>query len=199
MHTLMAHKFIVKMKRLRSEVATISVNMNHHPFIAHPHRALLGLSLPVLLSLIAEPLTGLVDTGFVAALGTAPLAALGVGTMILSSIFWAFNFLGIGSQTEVAQAMGSGDVDRVRQTASLALLLSLVFGLMLDRRCLAPGPSVDPVDGCRSARAKIGCGLFEGASVRRTGGAGHCGGIRNLSRPPEYAHPTDHHHRGQSA
>ena len=33
-----------------------------HPFIRHPHRTVLALSAPVLLSLVAEPLTGLVDT-----------------------------------------------------------------------------------------------------------------------------------------
>ena len=48
------------------------------------------MSLPVLLSLVAEPLTGLVDTAFVARLGSESLAALGVGTVILSGIFWVF-------------------------------------------------------------------------------------------------------------
>ena len=100
-------------------------------FIANPHRTLLSLSLPVLLSLIAEPLTGLVDTGFIAHLGAAPLAALGAGTMALSSIFWAFNFLGIGTQTGVAQAIGTGDHARVRRLGALALLFSIGFGLLL--------------------------------------------------------------------
>ena len=44
-----------------------------HPFLVRPHRTLLGLMVPVLLSLVAEPLTGLVDTAFVARLGAAPL------------------------------------------------------------------------------------------------------------------------------
>ena len=55
-----------------------------HPFLVRPHHTLLGLMLPVLLSLVAEPLTGLVDTAYIARLGAAPLAALGVGTMALS-------------------------------------------------------------------------------------------------------------------
>jgi len=57
-----------------------------HPFVRAPHRTLIALSFPVLLSLIAEPLTGLVDTAFVAQLGAAPLAALGVGTVALSGM-----------------------------------------------------------------------------------------------------------------
>ena len=54
--------------------------MSQHDFDQRPHRTLLVLSVPVLLSLIAEPLTGLVDTAFVSDLGDGPAAALGVGT-----------------------------------------------------------------------------------------------------------------------
>nr|MBX2820542.1 hypothetical protein [Rhodothermaceae bacterium] len=57
-----------------------------HDFVIKPHATLLGLSFPTLISLIAEPLTGLVDTAFVARLGSPALAALGVGTILLSSV-----------------------------------------------------------------------------------------------------------------
>ena len=94
-----------------------------HPFVASPHRTLFSMSLPVLLSLIAEPLTGLVDTAFVARLGSESLAALGVGTVALSSIFWAFNFLGIGTQTEVAQAHGRRQQKRSTEIGGIAIYL----------------------------------------------------------------------------
>ena len=102
-----------------------------HIFIAEPHKTLARLSLPVLLSLIAEPLTGLVDTAFVARIGSISLASLGVGTSVLSCMFWIFNFLGIGSQTEVAQALGVGDTARVRQMAGLALFMAFFLGIMV--------------------------------------------------------------------
>ncbi len=89
------------------------------------------MSFPVLLSLIAEPLTGLFDTAFVSRLGSIPLAAVGVGTTALSSIFWMFNFLGIGTQTEIANAFGRQDKSRVIQIGSLALVLSAIIGLLL--------------------------------------------------------------------
>jgi MATE family, multidrug efflux pump len=109
-----------------------------HPFLRAPNRTLLSLSIPVLLSLIAEPLTGLADTVFVARLGATPLAALGVGTVILSSIFWIFNFLGIGTQTEVSHALGAGARDHAREVSGLALALSALFGaLMLGMGLLA--------------------------------------------------------------
>jgi MATE family multidrug resistance protein len=89
------------------------------------------LTIPVLISLIAEPLTGLADTAFIARLGAAPLAALGVGSVLLSSVFWIFNFLGIGTQTEVAGAAGRGDDDRARDATGVALALGGAIGVAI--------------------------------------------------------------------
>jgi MATE family multidrug resistance protein len=104
---------------------------NDHPFVKSPHKTLLSMSLPVLLSLVAEPLTGLVDTAFVARLGAEALAALGVGTVTLSGIFWAFNFLGIGTQTEVAQAHGRREFNVAKEVGGSALVLAALIGLLL--------------------------------------------------------------------
>ena len=103
-----------------------------HPFSDRPNRTLLGLAVPVLFSLVAEPFTGLADTAFVARLpGSAPVAALGIGTVAFSSIFWMFNFLGIGTQTEVAQAEGGGDRSHAVGLVSLACVLAAAIGFML--------------------------------------------------------------------
>ncbi len=102
-----------------------------HPFQTKPHRTLVALSIPVLLSMTAEPITALVDTGFISSLGIDPLAALGVGTTALSSLFWIFNFLGIGTQTEVAQVYGKGQAEKAKKITSLALALAFGFGLLL--------------------------------------------------------------------
>ncbi len=107
------------------------MNTSSHPFSSHPHRTLIGLSIPVLISLTAEPITALVDTAFISSLGVIPLAALGVGTTALSSLFWMFNFLGISTQTEIAQAFGKGEPQDAGKIFSLATLLAAVFGLLL--------------------------------------------------------------------
>ena len=102
-----------------------------HPFESKPHATLLRLSFPTLVSLVAEPLTGLVDTAFVARLGAPALAALGVGTIVLSGVFWVFNFLGIGTQTEVAQTLGKSQANRQSELVSMALLMAGGFGLLM--------------------------------------------------------------------
>jgi MATE family multidrug resistance protein len=112
-------------------IAARSEEVHEHPFVRAPHRTLLGLALPVLLSLVAEPLTGLVDTAFVARLGSIPVAAMGVAITLLSSLFWVFNFLGIGTQTSVARSLGSGDRESAREAATTAAVTALLLGVLV--------------------------------------------------------------------
>ncbi len=100
------------------------------------------LSLPIMLSMVAEPVTGLVDTAFVARLGAVPLAALGVGTMAMSSFFWVFNFLGIGSQTEIARCMGQERPERAREIAGLAMILAAALGVVVALAVLPVAPAI---------------------------------------------------------
>jgi MATE family multidrug resistance protein len=97
-------------------------------FLDSPFRSFSRLWVPVLFSLIAEPLTGLVDTAFVARLGASELAALGVGTAVLTGGLWLFNFLSVGSQTEVSQAYGRGDLKKGKRIGSLALIVGSAVG-----------------------------------------------------------------------
>jgi MATE family multidrug resistance protein len=132
-------------------VKTEHSQKNAHPFVKSPHKTLLSMSLPVLLSLVAEPLTGLVDTAFVARLGAESLAALGVGTVTLSGIFWVFNFLGIGTQTEVAQAYGRQEFNVTSEWGGSALVLGALIGLLLVVLGLPGVPYVSKVMGASGA------------------------------------------------
>ena len=124
-----------------------------HPFAERPNRTLIGLALPVLFSLVAEPFTGLADTAFVARLpGSAPVAALGIGTVAFSSIFWIFNFLGIGTQTEVAQAEGSGHRGHAVWIVSLACALACGIGVLL---VLAVLPFLGGIAGILGAEGAV--------------------------------------------
>ncbi|WP_319760853.1 MATE family efflux transporter [Maridesulfovibrio sp.] len=102
-----------------------------HPFEIKPNRTLLTLAIPVLFSMVAEPVTGLVDTAFVAKLGPEALSSLGIGTMVFSSVFWIFGFLGIGTQTEVAHALGKGDIERASSLGWMAAGISAAVGFAL--------------------------------------------------------------------
>ena len=160
-----------------------------HPFVRHPHRTLAVLTFPVLLSLLAEPLTGLVDTAFVARLGAGPLAALGAAATLLSSVFWVFNFLAIGTQTEVAQAIGRGDAASARSASSLALALSASIGAAL---ALLGWPLLDAAAALMSDEAAVRAGMVEYLGVRLLGapavlltlaGFGALRGIQDMKTP----------------
>lgn len=100
-------------------------------FLQSPIPTFFTLWIPVLFSMIAEPLTGLVDTAFVSQLGVENLAALGVGTTVLTSGLWLFNFLSVGSQTEVSQASGENDPVRGKKMGSLAIGLAACIGTLI--------------------------------------------------------------------
>jgi len=112
-----------------------SMDPGRHAFVLHPHRTLVALSLPVMMSMAVEPIAGLADTAFVERLGSPFAAALAAATAVFSGVVWVFNFLGIGTQTEVAQSWGRNAADQARRIVTLAVALSAVWGLIL--ACLA--------------------------------------------------------------
>jgi MATE family multidrug resistance protein len=113
-----------------------------------------------MVSLVAEPLTALVDTGFVARLGPAPLAALGVATTLLSSVLWVFNFLSIGTQTELARSHGGGEERKGRQITSLALGLGAVLGVTLALVAWPAAPAALRLLGLDEAGVAAGAGYL---------------------------------------
>jgi len=130
----------------------LTANARNSRFLIQPNRTILYLSLPILLSLIAEPVTGLVDTGFVAQLGTTPLASLTVGAGALTSLFWIFGFLGIATQTEVAQAFGKRDLDGAVRSLSLILTLGAFVSLALSGLLI---PAADLASGLLGAEGEV--------------------------------------------
>ncbi len=137
-----------------------------HPFTLNPHRTFFALALPVLISLIAEPLTGLVDTFFISRLGAVPLAALGAAAALLSGVFWVFNFLGIGTQTEVARLQGSGERALAGEVSGTAMLLALLLGTGL---ALACWPWLDTAARWMGADAEMGAGAVTYLELRLLG------------------------------
>jgi len=89
------------------------------------HRRVLRIAVPIVLSNATVPLLGAVDTGVVGQMGqAAPIGAVGVGAVVLASVYWIFGFLRMGTSGLVAQAQGAGD----RAEAGAILLRSLMIG-----------------------------------------------------------------------
>ena len=73
---------------------------------------LFGLALPVILANISQTLMGLVDTLMVGQLGSTPLAAVGVATLVFSAVASALKAFDVAVQTMTATlAISDGWMD----------------------------------------------------------------------------------------
>ena len=98
-------------------------------------RRLLALALPATVTLIADPVMGLVDTAVVGRLGASDLGALGLAVSVLAAGSWVFNFLVFGTTSAVARAIGGGRPEeagrRVAHAAQVAIGLGTAVALVL--------------------------------------------------------------------
>jgi len=78
------------------------------------------------------PILGAVDTGVVGQIGlAAPIGAVGIGAIILSSLYWVFGFLRMGTVGLTAQAAGNNDAAEVAALLTRGLLIGGLAGLAL--------------------------------------------------------------------
>ena len=94
------------------------------------HGRIIKIALPIVLSNATVPILGAVDTGVVGQLGeAAPIGAVGIGAIILSTIYWVFGFLRMGTTGLVAQARGAGDVQETGALFMRGLLIGIAGGV----------------------------------------------------------------------
>lgn len=96
------------------------------------HRRVLKIAIPIVLSNATVPILGAVDTGVVGQMGlAAPIGAVGIGAIILASIYWLFGFLRMGTTGLVSQARGASDAGEVAALLTRALMIGVVGGVAL--------------------------------------------------------------------
>ncbi len=96
------------------------------------HRRVLRIAVPIVLSNATVPILGAVDVGVVGQMGeAAPIGAVGLGAIILSTLYWVFGFLRMGTVGLVGQAEGAGDTAEVAAWLTRALAVGFAGGAML--------------------------------------------------------------------
>jgi len=96
------------------------------------HRRVLRIAGPIVLSNATVPLLGAVDTAVIGQMGlAAPLGAVGLGAVILATLYWMFGFLRMSTSGLAAQAHGAGDMPERSAVLLRALMLAAVAGLGL--------------------------------------------------------------------
>ena len=87
---------------------------------------------PIILSNLATPLLGLVDTAVIGNLGDASLlGAIAIGAVIFSFLYWGFGFLRMGTTALVAQAQGAGKPQEASAVFYRATLIASFTGAAL--------------------------------------------------------------------
>ena len=127
------------------------------------HRRVFAIAGPIVLSNATIPILGAVDTGVVGQLGeAAPIGAVGIGAVILSTLYWVFGFLRMGTSGMVAQAHGAGDAPETGALLMRALMIGLSAGLVLImlqvplfNAAFAIAPASDEVEGLAARYLQI--------------------------------------------
>ncbi|MBP2181934.1 MATE family efflux transporter [Amycolatopsis magusensis] len=94
-------------------------------------KRVLGLALPALGVLAAEPLYVLVDTAVVGHLGALPLAGLALGGVLLSQVSTQLTFLSYGTTSRTARLHGAGRREEAVREGVQATWVAIGVGLLL--------------------------------------------------------------------
>ncbi len=96
------------------------------------HHRILAVAGPIVLSNVTVPILGIVDTGVIGQLGeAAPIGAVGIGAVVISTFYWVFGFLRMGTTGLTAQAFGAGRMGEVSAMLTRATMIGAVAGLAL--------------------------------------------------------------------
>jgi putative MATE family efflux protein len=97
-------------------------------------KVILALGVPAMIENLLQTIVGFVDTLFVAKLGLAEVAAVGVTNAILAVYLAVFMAMGVGTSSLIAKSVGAGDMERAKviakQSTWLSAVLGIVFGII---------------------------------------------------------------------
>lgn len=114
-------------------------------------RELLGLAVPALGALVAEPLFLIADSAIVGHLGTTQLAGLSVASAILLNAVFLCIFLAHGTTAAVARQAGAGDLRRAYTLGVDGIWLAVSIGVALAALGLVLGPVLVDLLGASDA------------------------------------------------
>jgi putative MATE family efflux protein len=110
------------------------------PRLRGTDRELLGLAVPALGALFAEPLFLLADSAIVGHLGTAQLAGLSIASAVMLNAVFLCIFLAHGTTAAVARHAGAGDLRRAYSLGVDGIWLAIAIGSALAAVGLALAP-----------------------------------------------------------
>ena len=111
----------------RAEEMSRGEMMLHQPV----HRVIPRLAVPTIISMLITSIYNMADTFFVSQLGTSASGAVGVIFSAMAIIQAVAFMIGMGTGTNVSQALGAGDEERARRFASTGFFTAFIVGVAL--------------------------------------------------------------------
>lgn len=107
----------------------MQVWINHMKQVS-AHKTVFAIALPMILSNIAAPLLGLVDTAIIGHLPESKyLTAVAIGAMVVSMLYLMAMFLRMSTTGLIAQAYGANNKEQLQSTFYDASIFALVIGV----------------------------------------------------------------------
>ena len=99
--------------------------------LGNPRKAILAMSVPLIIAMIAQSANNLIDAVWVAGLGPDALAAVGFIFPLFFILIGIGNGVGIGASSAIARHIGRGDKVGVDSTATQSIVLITIFGALM--------------------------------------------------------------------
>jgi putative MATE family efflux protein len=94
-------------------------------------KEIFSLAIPALISTLLDPLMGIVDTAIVGRLGTEPLAAVGMSTIVYNFSNFIWNFLLYTTTPRIAAAVSRNDSASVSRITAAGLWVAVAIGCVM--------------------------------------------------------------------
>ena len=94
-------------------------------------RVIPRLAIPTIISMLITSIYNMADTFFVSQLGTSASGAIGIIFSAMAIIQAVAFMIGMGTGTNVSQALGAGEEERARRFASTGFFTAFIVGIVL--------------------------------------------------------------------
>ncbi|MBQ8017389.1 MAG: MATE family efflux transporter [Methanobrevibacter sp.] len=105
--------------------------MKVEQLITNPKKSIIGLSIPMILSLFLTMINNLADAMWVSGLGSDALAAIGIVTPLFIIIIGLGIGLSAGVNSSVARFIGRGDMKNAGNSATHGVILSIIVSIII--------------------------------------------------------------------
>lgn len=105
--------------------------MKVEQLITNPKKSIIGLSIPMILSLFLTMINNLADAMWVSGLGSDALAAIGIVTPLFIIIIGLGIGLSAGVNSSIARFIGAGDMKNAGNSATHGVILSIVVSILI--------------------------------------------------------------------